>query len=102
LAGEKIDMVNQQLYFGKAQYSFEVEIGTPPQKFNMFPDVTSPATFVYNHKCWSLPCFYRPLYDNTKSSTYEVPPGMPQNITVSYPCAVSGSSVTATISEDVF
>jgi len=70
----------------------------------MIADVTSDKSFVYNNKCWSLPCFYRPLYDHTKSSTYQEAkfPGLPPSITVAFPFAVSGSSVTATISEDVF
>jgi len=81
----------------------EVEIGTPPQKFNMIPDITQPWTFVYNHKCWSLPCFYRPLYDHTKSTSYkEVKiPNLPPTIKVAFPFTVPGSAVTESFSEDV-
>ena len=51
-------------------YYVEVEIGTPPQKFNLSVMTAEGNTYVYSKSCWSLPCFFYPLYDKTKSSTY--------------------------------
>jgi hypothetical protein len=99
LAGEKIDVLHTNTPFGYGQYSMEVSIGTPPQKFNMIPDVTSPYTFVYNHHCWSLPCFFRPLYDHNKSTSYEESNiKNVSSLTLPFQFTVPGSSVTETLS----
>jgi len=54
-----------------AQYFIEAEVGTPAQKFTVVPDTGSSNLWLYSKKCWSIPCWTHPLYDNSKSSTYE-------------------------------
>lgn len=45
-------------------------MGTPPQKFNLSLQTGEANTYVYSKDCWSLPCFFYPLYDKTKSSSF--------------------------------
>lgn len=46
----------------------------------MVPDTGSSNLWAYSKKCWAVPCWLHPLYDNTKSSTY-VADGTPFDIT---------------------
>lgn len=55
-------------------YFVEVEIGTPSQKFNMSIMTSEANSYVYSKDCWSLPCFFYPLYDKSLSSTYQKTP----------------------------
>lgn len=66
LGGESIDLQN----YADWSYLVEVEIGTPPQKFMMGPDTVTTDSWVLGKNCWSLPCFWMPLYDSSQSSTY--------------------------------
>merc|ERR1712167_381955 len=54
-----------------AQYFIRVNIGTPAQTFTMVPDTGSSNLWVYSHKCWAIPCWTHPTFDNSKSSTYK-------------------------------
>lgn len=51
-------------------YLVEVEVGTPPQKLMLAPDTITTDSWVLGKKCWSLPCFWQPLYDHSKSTSY--------------------------------
>ena len=57
--------------FMNAQYFIEVNVGTPAQTFTVVPDTGSSNLWLYSKKCWSIPCWTHPLYDNSKSSTYQ-------------------------------
>jgi len=63
----RIEMDNYEDF----SYFVEVEIGTPPQKFNLTLMTAEANTYVYSKNCWSLPCFFYPLYDKSLSSTYQ-------------------------------
>lgn len=102
LGGEEIDVKD----YMNAQYFIEVEVGTPGQKFTVVPDTGSSNLWLYSKKCWSIPCWTHPLYDNTKSSTYEKD-GSAFDITygsggvkgtVSKDTATIGDDITATMS----
>ena len=90
LTGEHIDVKD----YMNAQYFIDVEIGTPAQKFTMVPDTGSSNLWVYSKKCWAIPCWTHPLYDNTKSSTYEKD-GQAFDITY------GSGSIKGTVSKDV-
>ena len=51
-------------------YLVEVEIGTPAQKFMMGLTTFSSDSWVLGKNCWSLPCFWMPLYDSGASATF--------------------------------
>jgi len=70
----------------------------------MVPDTGSSNLWVYSQKCWAVPCFTHPLFDQTKSSTF-VDDGSPFDIqygsggikgTLAYDTASIGDSITAT------
>jgi hypothetical protein len=67
LGGENVPVKD----YMNAQYFIEIEVGTPAQKFTVVPDTGSSNLWMYSHNCWSLPCWYHPTFDNTKSSTYK-------------------------------
>ena len=101
LGGEEIDVKD----YMNAQYFIEVEVGTPAQKFTVVPDTGSSNLWLYSKKCWSIPCWTHPLYDNSKSSTYEAD-GSAFDITygsggvkgtVSKDVAMIGDDITATM-----
>jgi len=102
LGGEHIDIKD----YMNAQYFIDVEVGTPAQKFTVVPDTGSSNLWLYSKKCWSIPCWTHPLYDNSKSSTYEKD-GSDFDITygsggvkgtVSKDVAMIGDDITATMS----
>lgn len=64
---DHIKMIDSQ----DSQYFIEVSIGTPKQTFKMVPDTGSSNLWVYSKKCHAIPCFTHPLFDSTKSSTFE-------------------------------
>ena len=64
--GENIPVKN----YWDWSYFVEVEIGTPPQMFSLAPDILTADSWVFSQKCWSMPCFWMPKYDSSKSSTY--------------------------------
>lgn len=66
LQGESIDSSNYEDW----SYLVEVEVGTPPQKFQMGLSTVITDSVVLGKNCWSLMCFWLPLYDSAKSTTY--------------------------------
>jgi len=80
--------------FMNAQYFINVDVGTPAQTFTVVPDTGSSNLWLYSKKCWSIPCWTHPLYDNTKSSTYKKN-GEAFDITY------GSGSVKGSVSEDV-
>ena len=94
LGGEKIDFENYKDW----SYLVEVEIGTPPQKFMMGPDTVTTDSWVLGKNCWSLNCFWMPLYDSSKSSTY-VADGAPFDKKMD---DILGGGALGNISQDTF
>lgn len=78
--------------FVNAQYYAEIQLGTPPQSFDVrhpptpYIDTTDPPSpevifdtgssnfWVPSKKCWSIACFLHPTYDSSASSSYKVSP----------------------------
>ena len=60
LSGESFNVTNYEDW----SYLAEFEIGTPPKKFKMGLSSVTTDSWVLGSNCWSLPCFYMPLYDS--------------------------------------
>jgi len=67
LQGTHVD-VNDKM---NAQYTTNVDIGTPAQTFTIVPDTGSSNLWVYSKKCWSAACWTHSTFDAKASSTYE-------------------------------
>lgn len=64
----------------------------------MGPDTITTDSWVLGKNCWSLPCFWTPLYDSSKSSTY-VADGQYFDKTMQ---DVLGGHVLGNVSQDTF
>lgn len=64
----------------------------------MGPDTVTTDSWVLGKNCWSLNCFWMPLYDSSKSSTY-VADGAMFNKTMD---DILGGRVVGNISQDTF
>jgi cathepsin D len=98
LGGENIRHHHELHNYEDWSYYVEVSIGTPAQTFMLAPDTISSDSWVYSKNCWSLPCFYQDLYDNTKSSTYVK---QDANFTIHLADHIGGAGV-GIVSEDIF
>ncbi|XWW92926.1 hypothetical protein V2A60_000854 [Cordyceps javanica] len=58
------------------QWYTEIEVGTPPQKFNVIFDTGSSDMFIANKNCTNAG--NSRLFDSTKSSTFDQQPNKPQ------------------------
>ena len=56
--------------FLNAQYFAEIELGSPPQAFNVILDTGSSNLWVPSESCTSIACFLHRRYDNSQSKTY--------------------------------
>ncbi|KAI6657366.1 Cathepsin D [Oopsacas minuta] len=58
--------------YDNAQYTMPIEIGTPPQKFNVIPDTGSSNLWVYSKECkiFEVACLEKNKYDSGASSSY--------------------------------
>ena len=90
LGGEHVNVKD----YMNAQYFIETSVGTPPQTFTVVPDTGSSNLWLYSQHCWSLPCWYHPKYDSSKSSTYEKDG---QTFDIEY----GSGSVGGTVSQDI-
>ena len=90
LGGEHVDVKD----YLNAQYFITASVGTPPQDFTVVPDTGSSNLWLYSQHCWSLPCWYHPKYDSSKSSTYQKDG---QDFKITY----GSGSVGGTVSKDV-
>ena len=90
LGGEHVDVKD----YMNAQYFITASVGTPPQDFTVVPDTGSSNLWLYSQHCWSLPCWYHPKYDSSKSSTYTKDG---QDFEITY----GSGSVGGTVSKDV-
>lgn len=90
LGGEHVNVKD----YMNAQYFITASVGTPPQEFTVVPDTGSSNLWLYSQHCWSLPCWYHPKYDSSKSSTYSKDG---QDFEISY----GSGSVGGTVSKDV-
>ncbi|KAL3797717.1 hypothetical protein HJC23_000262 [Cyclotella cryptica] len=84
-----------------AQYYGTVEIGTPPQSFEVVFDTGSADFWVPSQKCLaeSSNCRQKKAYDSSASSTFaDVPAGMKTGFTIEYGSGpVSGNFATDTV-----
>ncbi|GAB1867670.1 Lysosomal aspartic protease [Camponotus japonicus] len=80
--------------YADVQYYGEIDIGTPPQKFNVLFDTGSSNLWVPSAKCYSLACFNHHTYHSSKSSTYKT---LHNNI----PLNIQYGSVSGSLDTDV-
>jgi hypothetical protein len=55
--------------YANTQYYATICIGTPCQNFTIVPDTGSSNTWVYSFQCYSLPCWFHPVYSPSVSGT---------------------------------